>query len=143
MENNKKLTRSRKERMIAGVCGGLAEYFGWDPTLVRIVYALATIFTAFAGIIIYLILWIIMPEERYSDGSGWKSYRNQYINIIRVRTHLSVASAPDSSVPSSGTSRHDQPPEQFLQVHLPALSSPLCCSSIFHEDKSVIPESKL
>ena len=53
------------ERMIAGVCGGLAEYFGWDPTLVRIVYALATIFTAFAGIIIYLILWIIMPEERY------------------------------------------------------------------------------
>ena len=44
MENNKKLTRSRKERMIAGVCGGLAEYFGWDPTLVRIVYALATIF---------------------------------------------------------------------------------------------------
>ena len=47
MENNKKLTRSRKERMIAGVCGGLAEYFGWDPTLVRIVYALATIFTAF------------------------------------------------------------------------------------------------
>lgn len=64
MENNKKLTRSRKERMIAGVCG----YLGWDPTLVRIVYALATIFTAFAGIIIYLILWIIMPEERYSDG---------------------------------------------------------------------------
>lgn len=52
MENNKKLTRSRKERMIAGVCGGLAEYLGWDPTLVRIVYVLATIFTAFAGVII-------------------------------------------------------------------------------------------
>ena len=70
MENNKKLTRSRKERMIAGVCGGLAEYLGWDPTLVRIVYVLATIFTAFAGVIIYFILWIIMPEERYSDGYG-------------------------------------------------------------------------
>lgn len=68
--HNKKLTRSRKERMIAGVCGGLAEYLGWDPTLVRIVYVLATIFTAFAGVIIYLILWIIMPEERYSDGYG-------------------------------------------------------------------------
>ena len=63
MENNKKLTRSRKERMIAGVCGGLAEYFGWDPTLVRIVYALATIFTAFAGIIIYLILWILCRKK--------------------------------------------------------------------------------
>ena len=35
MENNKKLTRSRKERMIAGVCGGLAEYLGWDPTKIK------------------------------------------------------------------------------------------------------------
>lgn len=68
MENKKRLTRSKKERMIAGVCGGLAEYFGWDSTLIRIVYVLATIFTAFAGIIIYFILWIIMPEERHSDG---------------------------------------------------------------------------
>jgi len=84
MENNKKLTRSRKERMIAGVCGGLAEYFGWDPTLVRIVYALATIFTAFAGIIIYLILWIIMPEERYSDGYGDRM--NQRIAFIAIRS---------------------------------------------------------
>ena len=84
MENNKKLTRSRKERMIAGVCGGLAEYLGWDPTLVRIVYALATIFTAFAGIIIYLILWIIMPEERYSD--GYSGRMNQRIAFISIRS---------------------------------------------------------
>lgn len=68
MEENKKLTRSRNDRMIAGVCGGLAEYFGWDPTLLRIVYIVATIFTAFAGIIIYVILWIVMPERRPSDG---------------------------------------------------------------------------
>lgn len=65
---NKKLTRSRNDRMIAGVCGGLAEYFGWDPTLLRIVYIGATIFTAFAGMIIYVILWIVMPERRPSDG---------------------------------------------------------------------------
>lgn len=68
MEENKKLTRSRSDRMIAGVCGGLAEYFGWDTTLLRIVYIVATIFTAFAGIIIYVILWIVMPERRPSDG---------------------------------------------------------------------------
>lgn len=68
MQSNKKLTRSRKDRMIAGVCGGLAEYLGWDPTLVRIAYILASIFTVFSGAIIYVILWIVMPEERYSDG---------------------------------------------------------------------------
>lgn len=69
MENNKKLTRaSAGNRMVAGVCVGIADYFGWDPTLLRIVYVLATIFTAFAGIIIYIILWIVMPERRPGDG---------------------------------------------------------------------------
>lgn len=64
---NKKLTRSAN-RMLAGVCGGLADYFGWDATVVRILYALATVFTAFSGVIIYLILWIVMPEKKYRDG---------------------------------------------------------------------------
>ena len=54
--------------MLAGVCAGIAEYFGWEVSTVRIVYALATIFTAFSGGIIYLILWIVMPERRYRDG---------------------------------------------------------------------------
>lgn len=54
MENEKKLTRS-SNRMIAGVCAGIAEYFGWDATLLRIVYILATFFTAFAGVIIYIL----------------------------------------------------------------------------------------
>ena len=64
MENNKKLTRSSSDKMLAGVCGGLAEYFGLDPSLVRIGYALLTIFTAFAGIPVYLIMWLIVPEKR-------------------------------------------------------------------------------
>jgi len=50
-------------RMIAGVCGGLAERLGWDPTLVRILYAILTVFTAFSGLIVYLLLWIIMPRK--------------------------------------------------------------------------------
>lgn len=66
---NKKLTRSGN-RIMAGVCAGLAEYFGWDVTVVRIIYALATVFTAFSGVIIYIILWIVMPERRYRDGYG-------------------------------------------------------------------------
>lgn len=57
------MERPRKERMLAGVCAAIANYFGWDPTLVRIVYALLTVFTAFSGIIIYFILLLIIPEE--------------------------------------------------------------------------------
>lgn len=62
--DNRKLTRSN-DRMLAGVCAGLAEYFGFDTTLVRIVYAILTIFTAFSGVIVYIILMIIMPERKW------------------------------------------------------------------------------
>lgn len=58
---NKKLMRSQNS-MIAGVCAGIAEYFGWDPTIVRVAYALLTVFTFFSGIIVYLILWMIIPK---------------------------------------------------------------------------------
>jgi len=60
---DKKLKRSRNQQ-IAGVCAGLAEYFGWDVTLVRVIYALLTIFTVgFPGIILYLVMWMVMPLE--------------------------------------------------------------------------------
>lgn len=67
MIEKKQLTRSNN-RMIAGVCSGIADYFGWDVTLVRILYVLATFFTAFSGGIVYLILWVIMPERRRGEG---------------------------------------------------------------------------
>ena len=57
----KKLTLS-KNKKLAGVCGGLAEYFDADPTLVRIIYTLLTFSTAFCGILLYPVLWLIMPE---------------------------------------------------------------------------------
>ena len=63
----KQLTRSNN-RLIAGFCSGIADYFGWDVTLVRILYVLATFFTAFSGGIVYLILWVIMPERRRGEG---------------------------------------------------------------------------
>lgn len=62
MSTQKKLRRSN-ESMLAGVCAGLAEYFDVDPTMVRIVYALLTIFTAFSGIIVYLVLMFVMPRK--------------------------------------------------------------------------------
>ena len=59
----KKLRRSN-DKMIAGVCAGLAHYFDLDPTVILIVYVLLSIFTAFAGVLVYLILWLIMPKEQ-------------------------------------------------------------------------------
>jgi phage shock protein PspC (stress-responsive transcriptional regulator) len=57
-----RLVRSR-DAVLAGVCGGLAEWLGWDPTLVRILYVLVSILSvAFPGTICYLILWIVMPR---------------------------------------------------------------------------------
>lgn len=64
----KRLTRSTSEKMIAGVCGGIANYFGWDPTIVRLVYLLLTFGTAFSGIIVYIILMICMPEDKNAVG---------------------------------------------------------------------------
>ena len=61
---NRPLHRSRNDAMIGGVCGGIAEWLGWDPTLVRVLYVLISIFSAaFPGILVYVILWAVMPQE--------------------------------------------------------------------------------
>ncbi|MFQ5568554.1 MAG: PspC domain-containing protein [Rhodothermales bacterium] len=60
--SNRKLTKS-SDRMLAGVCGGLAQYFDVDPTLVRVCYVAASVFFAgFPGLLIYIILAVIMPD---------------------------------------------------------------------------------
>lgn len=57
------LMLSNRHRMIAGVCGGIAEWLGWDPTLVRILYVLASVLSAaFPGALVYIVLWILMPR---------------------------------------------------------------------------------
>lgn len=58
-----KTCRSSHNRIIAGVCGGLAEQLGWSPFRMRVVWVLATLFTAFAGLLVYLALWYLMPKE--------------------------------------------------------------------------------
>lgn len=58
-----RLMRSRDDRMIAGVCGGLANWLGWDPTLVRVSYVVISILSAgFPGTVAYIILWLVMPK---------------------------------------------------------------------------------
>lgn len=58
-----KLYRSRQHRVIAGVCGGIAEWLGWNPTAVRVLYVVVSILSAaFPGLIVYIILWLVMPQ---------------------------------------------------------------------------------
>ncbi len=60
----RKLMRS-KNKMLAGVCGGIAEYFGIDPTVVRVGYAALSLFSAgFPGLVLYIILMLIMPQPQ-------------------------------------------------------------------------------
>ena len=57
------LYRSRHDRMIAGVLGGIAHRFGWNSTLLRVIYVLVSVLSAgFPGILVYLIAWLLMPE---------------------------------------------------------------------------------
>ena len=63
----KRLQRSAEDRWLLGVCGGLAEYFGVDATLVRVLFVLFS-FAVGGGIFLYLILWIVMPMEKPEFG---------------------------------------------------------------------------
>jgi phage shock protein PspC (stress-responsive transcriptional regulator) len=59
------LKLSSEHRMIAGVCGGIAAWLGWSPTWVRILYLIGSAASvAFPGILVYLVLWIVMPREQ-------------------------------------------------------------------------------
>lgn len=56
------LRRSRRHRVIAGVCGGLAEWLGWSPAVVRILYVVLAVFPLVPGLLGYVVLWLALPE---------------------------------------------------------------------------------
>ena len=62
MAQTRKLYRSRTDRKLAGVCGGLAQYFNADPTVIRVLFVVLALLGG-PGLVIYLVLWIIVPEE--------------------------------------------------------------------------------
>jgi len=59
----KRLYRSKKERMLGGVCAGLGEHFDIDPTVIRLVWAVITVLSIGTGVLVYIIAWILIPEE--------------------------------------------------------------------------------
>ncbi len=67
MDLSRRLRRSVANRSIAGVCGGLSEYFGIDPTVVRVAYVVSSILfgVIIGGVVLYLVLWAIIPEREY------------------------------------------------------------------------------
>jgi len=89
---SKKLLRSRRVRSISGVAGGLAEYFGVDVSLVRLMWVLGTIFTGiFPGVVLYLIAAIVIPEE---DGAP---FVESEVHSESTGPHTEVFSSDDRS----------------------------------------------
>ena len=70
--SDKKLERPNDDRMIAGVCAGLGNYFGIDPTIIRILFVLFFLFAG-GGVLIYLVLWIVMPQAQANDDAVAKN----------------------------------------------------------------------
>jgi phage shock protein C len=125
----KKLRRSRQDRVIAGVCGGLAEYLAIDSTIVRIVFALITVIPNGVGLLAYIIMVIVVPEEPASEAttsdhanqpagyvrvangrietsknSSWLSQRRNLIGLVIIL--LGVASLMRAIMPSLGWADH-------------------------------------
>ncbi|MFA3781443.1 PspC domain-containing protein [Melioribacteraceae bacterium 4301-Me] len=71
-----KLYRSRKFRVLGGVCGGLAEYLNLDPVLVRVLFVIIALINGL-GILLYIILWIVLPEESFEKAYGIKQDQTQ------------------------------------------------------------------
>jgi len=94
---NKKLYRLRENRMIAGVCGGIAEYFNIDPTIIRIIWILFGFFTYGTGVIAYIIAIIVIPEVSPSSfenqqGSSTEGYKYG-INLDSIKSRIVLGSA--------------------------------------------------
>ncbi len=66
MTKGKRLYRSRTDRMIAGVCGGMAEYLGTDPVLVRVLWVIVAL-TFGTGLLAYVLFWLLVPEEPVTE----------------------------------------------------------------------------
>lgn len=84
---NSGLYRSSRHNMIAGVMGGIAERFGWNVTLLRIIFVIVSCMSAaFPGILVYLILWLLMPKQNLclNDQQG---YQRPVRTIYEEKTH--------------------------------------------------------
>jgi phage shock protein C len=80
--DGRKLTRSETDKRIAGVCGGLAEYFGIDPILIRIAFVVLAVMGP--GILLYIVLWIVMPKGQ-PGAAAWRGRTSPAVRIAEER----------------------------------------------------------
>lgn len=105
-QDGRRLTRSRGDRMIAGVLGGIGNYFGTDPTIVRVIYVVFTLLTGFwPGVLAYVIAMVVVPEEPPGRSSG-QAPQWPDMGPATVRP----ASRPSSGWPHTGTETVQTPP---------------------------------
>ncbi|MBN1915779.1 PspC domain-containing protein [Candidatus Dojkabacteria bacterium] len=90
------LCRSEVNKIIGGVSGGLGEYFGIDPSIVRIVFILVTLFGG-SGILIYIILWIIIPSEENVQETGQKTLQNNIKEVEQKAKEIIKGSRSNDS----------------------------------------------
>lgn len=91
MDERRRLTRDRDERMLAGVCSGIAKHFDLDPTLVRIVFVILA-FVSGVGIIAYVVLWLLLPGPERSD-AGPRQLMRDNVEEMAERARLAAAAA--------------------------------------------------
>ena len=75
----KRLYRSKKDRMLGGVCAGLGEHFDIDPTVIRLVWAVITVISIGTGVLVYILAWILIPEET-SGSSEQKTQKSEELS---------------------------------------------------------------
>jgi phage shock protein C len=110
-----RLYRSRMDRMLAGICGGLAHYFAIDPTLVRLFFVLAAVFSGGLFIVAYLILWMVVPEDR-GEMAAPTSMSSMFGTTESGETPPSGdAGSFGSTSPWSGFSSPRYTPEEYRQ----------------------------
>jgi len=81
--DGRKLTRSETDKRLAGVCGGLAEYFGVDPILIRIAFVVLAVMGP--GILLYVVLWIVMPKGQPGTAPAWRGRTSPAVRIAEER----------------------------------------------------------
>ncbi|MBV8084096.1 MAG: PspC domain-containing protein [Chloroflexi bacterium] len=99
----RRLQRSSRERMWAGVSGGMAEYFDLDPTLMRLIWVVGTVVTAGLLVPVYFLLWVIMPVDRDTSPAGWAAPGG----APREATYASMASDAPPSGPEADAGFED------------------------------------
>jgi phage shock protein C len=114
----KRLYRSRNERMVSGVCGGLAEYFNIDPTIVRLITVLITIVTGGLGIVAYIIMAIVTPVENSRSSEPRETIRENVQEMKQTAENIGQdIHSSFSSKDSSGTNGANREPREYHHTH--------------------------